>query len=165
MFQSKDGKKFGSGFVAKRRDSEHDKLSKDVMGSSNKDSSMPMGESKEESRTNPQGEAKFSSKEATAPDNDVLANPEGVDAGAVAAEHQPATSVTTHHSKDKHVVVSRHPDGHMHMSQHKSHADAHAAAAQLSGPGQDENTNKPANEDSYGDGAPEKDGFLMPRLA
>jgi len=114
------------------------------------------------------GEAKFSAKEATAPDNDVLGNPEDVDAGSVAAMHGPAASVTTHHSPDKHVVISRHPDGHMNLSQHKSHAEAHAAAKQLSGPANEENTDKSANEDAgQGDmyGEKESDGFSMPRLA
>jgi hypothetical protein len=148
MFQSKSGKKFGSAFVGKRHDQEHDKMAKSVLEES------PAHEEKEtpEFEAGEQEGAKEGTENTEQPSQ-------------VAAEHQPATSVTTHHSKDKHVVVSRHPDGHMHMSQHKSHADAHAAAAQLSGAGQDENTNKSPNEDSYGDGAQEKDGFNMPRLA
>ena len=173
MYQTKSGKKFGSSMVGKKYDSMHPEDSKENQATGPKDSTMgstskkPM-EPKEEPRTNPMGEAKFSAKEATAPDNDVLGNPEDVDAGSVAAMHGPAASVTTHHSPDKHVVISRHPDGHMNLSQHKSHAEAHEAAKQLSGVGHDENTDKSANEDAgQGDmyGEKESDGFSMPRLA
>jgi hypothetical protein len=175
MYQTKSGKKFGSSMVGKKYDSMHPEDSKENQATGPKDSTMgstskkPM-EPKEEPRTNPMGEAKFSAKEATAPDNDVLGNPEGVDAGAVAAEHGPAENVTIHHDHQggKHVVVSRHPDGHMNLSQHKSHAEAHEAAKQLSGVGHDENTDKSANEDAgQGDmyGEKESDGFSMPRLA
>jgi hypothetical protein len=173
MFTSQDGRKSGSKFVSRRRDAESAK--KDTMSSeSPKSSTMGMGqpmkgaEPMKESRTNDQGEAKFSAANANVPDNDVKENPEGVDAGAVAAEHQPASSVTVHHGKDNHIVVSRHPDGHMHMSQHKSHKEAHEAAQQLTGPANEENTDKTANADAgQGDmfGGKESDGFNMPSLS
>jgi hypothetical protein len=151
----------------------HPEDSKENQETGPKDTTMgsntqPGSSEKAEPRTNAMGEAKFSAKEATAPDNDVLGNPEGVDAGSVAAEHGPASSVTTHHSPDKHVVVSRHPDGHMNLSQHKSHKEAHAAAAQLSGPANEENTSKAPNEDAgQGDmfSSKESDGFNMPSLS
>src|ERR1035437_1250244 len=164
MYTTKSGQKFGSAMVGKK---------KDAMGAENKEpvqSTPDKGEvPKEEPRTNPMGEAKFSAKEAEAPDNDVLANPEGVDAGAVAAEHGPASSVTIHHDHQggKHVVVSRHPDSHMNMSQHGSHEEAHAAAKQLSGVGHDENTDKSPNVDADGDDDSKMfgDSFKTPRLA
>jgi hypothetical protein len=164
MYTTKSGQKFGSAMVGKK---------KDAMGAENKEpvqSNPDAGSAeKEEPRTLPTGEAKFSSKEATAPDNDVLANPEGVDAGAVAAEHGPASHVTLHHDHQggKHVVVSRHPSGHMNMSQHASHAEAHDAAKQLSGVGHDENTDKSPNIDADGDDDSKMfgDSFKTPRLA
>jgi hypothetical protein len=165
-FPSKNGKSYGSAYVAKKKDSMHEGMGKEPVQSNPEKGSEP----KEEPRTNPMGEAKFSAKEATAPDNDVLGNPEGVDAGAVAAEHGPAENVTIHHDHQggKHVVVSRHPDGHMNLSQHKSHTEAHEAAKQLSGPANEENTDKSANADAgQGDmfGEKESDGFSMPRLS
>jgi hypothetical protein len=153
MFPTKDGKKFGSAYVAKKKDAMH---------------SMPMGESKEESRTNPSGEALFSKAEASAPDNDVKTNPESVDPSAVASEHGPASSVTVHHDhkNNKHHVVSRHPDNHMHTSDHASAAEAHNAGAQLAGEANTENDNKPANaEQQSGGDLYGNDGFKMPKLA
>ena len=166
--QSKDGKSYGSSFVAKRKDKEHGEAESPKSSAMGTSKPNPM-EPKEEPRTDETGEAKFSAKEATAPDNDVLANPEGVDAGAVAAEHGPASSVTIHHDHQggKHVVVSRHPDSHMNMSQHGSHEEAHAAAKQLSGVGHDENTDKSPNVDADGDDDSKMfgDSFKTPRLA
>ncbi len=165
MFKSKDGKSFGSAFVAKRRDTEHAKSENRTMDT--QEPGKPT-EPKEEPRTAESGMAKKTSAypghevENTA---DTKASPEGVDPSAVAAEHQPATSVTIHHSKDNHMVVSRHPDGHMHTSQHKSHKDAHAAAAQLSGEQHTENDNKPANSEQTSDSDLFGDNFSVPHLA
>lgn len=173
MYTTKSGKKYGSAMVGKRKDAMGSE--ENAMGPASKENNMgpkstdmmasakkPM-EPKEESKTDSMGEA---NKNSSMPNevndqSDSLANPEGVDAGAVAKEHGPATSVTTHHSADKHVVISRHPSGHMNMSQHASHAEAHEAAKQLSGPQHEENTDKEPNADAEG----ESDGFLMPRLA
>jgi hypothetical protein len=174
-FKSKDGKSFGSAYVAKKKDAMHAGATEPSTSMGPKDTTRDTEAPEkaavpaEESRTNDEGAAKVSAKEATAPDNDVLANPEGVDAGAVVAEHGPASSVTTHHDHQsgKHVVISRHPSGHMNMSQHKSHGEAHEAAKQLSGPANEENTDKNPNADAgqgdmYGGG--ENDGFKMPGL-
>ncbi len=153
MFETKDKKKkFGSGFAAKKYDSFHP----------SEDKSMPMGESKAEPRTNAMGEAKTSSAEASAPDNDVKDNPENVDPAAVRAEHGPAEEVTVHHSHDdnKHHVVSRHPKtGHVHHSVHRSAQEAHDAASELAGAGEQSTESMP------GESSPEPDGFSMPRLA
>ena len=150
MFKSKDGKSFGSAYVAKRRDDEHAK-------------GLPMGESKEEPRTLGTGEAKFSSKEATAPDNDVKANPEGVDAHQVVAEHGKAHTVhiAHDHKNKKHHVMSTHEDGHVQETEHGSPKEAHDAAATLAGAGSDQ----PAGSETPEMGAPEADGFSMPKLA
>ena len=152
MFKSKDGKSFGSAYVAKKRDSMH-------AGAGDK--SMPMGESKAAPRTNPQGEALMSAANANAPDNDVKANPEGVDAASVVAQHGPAVSTTVHHDHKggNHVVVSRHANGHVHTSKHSSAKDAHDEAAQLAG------ADQPAAGAPAAPEAPESDGFSLPKLA
>ncbi len=165
MFKSKDGKSFGSAFVAKRRDTEHAKSENRTMPT--QEPGKPT-EPKEEPRTAASGMAKKTSSypghevENTA---DTKASPEGVDAGAVAAEHSPATSVTLHHSKDSHVVVSRHPDGYQHMSQHASHKEAHAAAAKLSGEQHTENSDSAPNSEQTSDADLFGDNFKTPHLA
>jgi hypothetical protein len=153
MFQSKDGKKFGSAFVAKRRDKEHEQ-------SMGVDQPTKGTEPKEEPRTDMNGEALMSKANANAPDNNVKASPEGVDAGQVAAEHGPANTVhVAHdHKANKHHVTSTHSDGHVHTSEHGSSKEAHDAASQLSNAGDQPNENQ-ENE------APESDGFSMPKLA
>ena len=150
MFKSKDGKSFGSAYVAKRRDDEHAK-------------SLPMGETKEAPRTNPMGEAKTSSNEATAPDNDVKANPENVDPHQIVAQHGKAHTihVAHDHKAKKHHVMSTHEDGHVQESEHASPKDAHDAAAVLAGAGSDQ----PAGSENPEMEAPEADGFSMPKLA
>ena len=144
-FQSKDGKSFGSKFVAKRRDSEHDKMAGDVMGqTSQKPGVTPTPE--HEAAEKPQFEA--GEKEGQA---------EGV-----VAEHGPATNVTVHHDhkNNRHHVVSRHADGHMNTSDHASSQEAHDTASTLGGAqpsGQAQG--QPQAE------APESDGFSLPKLA
>jgi hypothetical protein len=167
MFQSKDGRKYGSAYVAKKKDA--------MMGP--KDTTMPASakkpsEPKEEPRTDSMGETNktaYPGVEEVDNTADTKANPEGVDAGAVAAEHGPAEHVHIHHnhSAGKHHVVSHHSDGHMHTSDHASAPDAHAAAAQLGGEANTENNDKSANEDQSGDSHMDmfKDNFPMPRLA
>ena len=154
MFQSKDGKKFGSAFVAKRRDKEHEQ----AMGTEKPENPM---EKKEESRTSNEGEALMSKASASAPDNDVKTNPENVDPHSVVSEHGPATDVHIHSDMkaNAHHVVSHHKSGHVHHSTHSSAQDAHRAAAELAEAG-DQASNNPAEQN-----APESDGFTMPRLA
>ena len=171
MFPTKDGaKSFGSKFKSRRYDEFHDKSE----GASPKSTSRPEGEPskpkepKEMSRTNEGGEAKFSKAEDHAEPNDVKAEPEGVDAGAVAAEHGPATHVTVHHdhAANRHHVVSHHPDGHLNTSDHESAQDAHDAAAQLGGGAEGEPTENNAGAafgEAEGDGF--NDGFKTPKLA
>jgi hypothetical protein len=160
MFQSKDGKKFGSAFVARRRDKEHEQS----MSTEAPDKAMVP---KEESRTNDMGEAKMSKMNASAPDNDVETNPDGVDANQVASEHGPATSVHVKHDHqaNTHHVTSMHKDGHVHMSKHGSAKEAHDAAAQLGGEANTENTDSPANEDAGDGDLFGNDGFKTPKLA
>jgi hypothetical protein len=162
-FQSKNGKSYGSKFVARRHDAAHSEPENQTQSTgAPKMTSVP----KEESRTNPQGEAKFSAKEATAPDNNVENNPEGVDASQVASEHGPAVSVSTHHDhkNNKHKVISHHPDGHVHVSDHQSQQDAHNAAGKLGGT-DSQNAGAPEG-DQTGDGDMfGQDGFSTPKLA
>src|ERR1035438_1036693 len=96
MFPTKSGQKFGSAYVAKKKDAMH---AGDESPTSSKMSPMtpsPKADN-EMSRTNTMGEAKFSAANANAPDNNVLGSPDNFDAGAVAAEHGPASTVTVHH--------------------------------------------------------------------
>lgn len=168
MFKSKDGKSFGSAFVAKRRDTEHAKSENRTMDT--QEPGKPT-EPKEEPRTAESGMAKKTSAypghevENTA---DTKSSPENVDPNAVAQEHQPASSVTIHHDHKggKHMVVSRHPSGHMHSSEYGSAPDAHKAAAQLSGEQHTENTDSAPNaEQTSGDDLFGNDGFKTPHLA
>ena len=149
-FPTKSGKSFGSAYVAKRKDNEHDKMAEDVMGQAGKKPAMsPEHEAKEtpEFERGEQEGAQEGMKEA----------PE-----QVAQEHGPATTVhVSHdHKSNKHHVVSTHPDGHVHTSDHASAGDAHKAAGALSGGDQ-----APAGEAQAAPAAPEADGFSMPRLA
>ena len=140
-FQSKDGKSFGSKFVAKRRDDEHAKMGKDVMGATSPVENKPAPAMEQESSEQEQ-------------------KPMQEDPKQVAMEHGPATDVTIHHDhkSGKHHVVSHHADGHMHMSDHASAKEAHDAATQLSGGDQ-----QPAEASAAP--AEASDGFQMPRLA
>ena len=148
MFTTKSGQKFGSAFVGKK---------KDAMGSANKE---PMGGSPEhEAAEKPQFEA--GEKEGAQEGQEGMQEaPE-----QVAKEHGPATTVhiSHDHKSGKHHVVSTHPDGHVHTSDHASAGEAHAAAGKLSASGE-----PPAEEAGAGAGmgaAPEADGFSMPHLA
>jgi hypothetical protein len=155
MFKSKDGKSFGSAYVAKKRDAMH--------GEGDKTTNAPESPmaSKEESRTNNEGEALFSKSEANAPDNNVKSNPENVDPHSVVAEHGPASDVHIHSDMkaNEHHVMSHHKSGHVHHSKHGSAQDAHKAAAELAEAG-----DQPSGNPEEGN-APESDGFTMPRLA
>jgi hypothetical protein len=142
MFSSKDGKKFGSAFVAKRRDSEHDKMAKDVMGDT------PAHEAAEKPA--------FEAGEQEGAKEGV----EKAEPTQVVAEHGKANTVhVAHdHKNKKHHVVSTHESGHVHQSDHASASEAHNAAAALAGGDQ------PPAEGAEPE-APEADGFKMPKLA
>lgn len=158
MFSSKDGKKFGSAYVAKKRDAMHGEGDKNL-----NTPETPM-EQKEESRTGNEGEALMSKANANAPDNDVKSNPENVDPKAVVAEHGPALSTEVHsdHVNNEHHVMSHHKSGHVHHSKHGSMQDAHSAATELASTGEGE---KPAGDGMSENESPEPDGFSMPKLA
>ena len=167
MFPTKSGKSYGSAYVAKKKDAMHAGSESPVSSKMSPLAPSPKADAAEP-RTNSMGEAKFSAANANAPDNNVLGSPDNFDAGAVAAEHGPASTVTVHHdhAAKKHHVVSRHPDGHMHTSDHASAADAHDHAAQLGGEANTENNDKAPNEDQSGDSAMfGNDGFKTPHLA
>ena len=166
MFQSKDGRKFGSAYVAKKRDSMHagdDPSAKMGPKSTDKPFGQPTKGSvpKEEPRTSSEGEALMSKANAHAEPNDVKANPEGVDAHQVVAEHGKAHTVhiAHDHKNKKHHVVSTHEDGHVQTSEHESPKEAHDMASNLAGTGEQPAAENPEME------APEADGFQLPKLA
>lgn len=140
MFQSKDGKKFGSAFVAKRRDAEHDKASQ--MGKEVMDQGDPGAKE-------PTTENQMGSQEESG-----MQSPE-----QVVAEHGKATSVhlTHDHKNNKHKVTSTHESGHVHESDHASAKEAHDAGSALGG-----GSEQPMEQENE---APEPDGFSMPKLA
>lgn len=145
MFPSKDGKKFGSKFVAKRRDSEHEKMAKSVLGDS------------------PEHEAKETPEFEKGEQEGMKESPEQhEEPSQVVAKHGPAHTVHVAHDHKgkKHHVVSTHADGHVHTSDHASAKEAHDAATQLAAGG-----DQPTSENPAAAAAPEADGFSMPRLA
>ena len=118
MFQSKDGKKFGSSYVAKRKDSEHDKMAQSVLGGDS--AAHEAAETPEFEKGEQEG-----AKEA----------PEQEKPEQVVAKHGPANTVHVTHDRKakKHHVVSTHADGHVHTSDHATADEAHKAAGALSG--------------------------------
>jgi len=147
MFPTKDGKSYGSRFVAKRKDTEHDKMgapaASDGEGLMKKAAPMPGAQ---EPAQKPEG--------MTAPPEDPK---------QVAAEHGPAEDVHIHHSPGKHHVVSRHKDGHMHTSDHASADEANKAASTLGAGDQPVQGAAPAVGES--DNAMFGDNFSTPKLA
>ena len=142
MFKSKDGKSFGSSYVAKRRDSEHDKMAQSVMGDS------------------PEHEAAETPEFEKGEQEGMKEAPEQEKPEQVVAKHGPANTVHVTHDRKakKHHVVSTHADGHVHSSDHGSASEAHSHAAALANSG-DQPSAEGAPE------APEADGFQMPKLA
>ena len=153
-FPTKSGKSFGSAYVAKRHDQEHDKadqMSKSVMGDT------PAHEEKE----TPEFEKGEQEGQTEKPEQEGMnESPE-----QVAQEHGPATTVhVAHdHKAGKHHVTSTHPDGHVHTSDHATAEEAHHAAGALSNGDQASAGNPEAQ--GMAPAAPESDGFSMPRLA
>jgi hypothetical protein len=148
-FMSKDGRKFGSSFVAKRKDMEHDK------------SAPPMDN---------EGEG-LMKKTSPAPAAPAVGAPEEQKPGMgappedpkqVVAQHGKATTVHVAHDRKnhKHHVVSTHEDGSVHESEHPDEKSAHNAAASLAGAG-----DQPMGDAMGAPEAPEADGFAMPRLS
>jgi hypothetical protein len=73
--------------------------------------------------------------------DDEMGGEEPEDGAQIAEEHGPATSVQIQHDHDMghHAVMSEHPDGHQHMSDHHESAEAaHEHAKKLSGVGAQE---------------------------
>jgi hypothetical protein len=118
MFKSKAGKSFGSAYVAKRHDDEADKKAQVAMGGDN---------ATHEAAEKPAFEAGEQEGAKEAPEQET---PE-----QVVAKHGPATQVTIHHDHkgNKHHIVSRHADGHIHSSDHATADEAHKSASALSG--------------------------------
>lgn len=79
---------------------------------------------------------------AKAPQQTMQAEPDGDEMGggpedgaAVAQQHGPANMVEVTHMGNQHHVMSQHPDGHVHESDHGDAAMAHAHAGKLAGCG------------------------------
>lgn len=144
MFQSKSGKKFGSAYVGKRHDMEHDKANQVMQDTS----AHEKAETPEFERGEQEGQ-----KEAPE---------QNEQPSQVVSEHGPATHVTVHHDhkNNKHHVVSHHSSGYMHTSDHGSAQEAHDAASVLGG----------AEPSAQAEAAPEAGGetssaLSLPRLA
>jgi hypothetical protein len=165
-FPTKDGKKkFGSGFVAKRYDSMHPGESEPTAGPAKapgglglkKASPAPLGEDNPFA-AKPTPSAAMNPALGAEPDPNAQPDPNAPeDPQSTVAQHGAASNVTVHHSHStgKHVVVSKHPDGHLHHSVHATAQDAHSAAKTLGGgaePTQDEN--EPQLGEVEGAGAP-----------
>jgi hypothetical protein len=170
-FSTRDGKMFGSRFKQRKYDNMHSSEKGDAkVGEGQKSVGNPEKGSVPQamSRTNAQGEAKFSAKEATAPDNDVkgMNMQEGSQEqpSAVVAKHGKAVHTHTSHDyeNNKHHVHSIHADGHVSDSDHESEQEAQETAKQLGGGDEKETNDNPLEEAQEG---PEPDGFKMPRLA
>jgi len=135
MYQSKSGKRFGSIFAGRK---------KDAMDAQHEAAETPEFEKGEQEGMKEKPEAV-----------------ESTDPKQVVAKHGKASSVSVTHDykANKHQVVSTHPDGHVHTSDHPSSKDAHNEAQQLAG----ESTLPTETEEPTA--APESDGFVTPRLA
>lgn len=140
MFESKNGKKYGSAYVAKRHDTAHDEANS-------------KHEAKE-SKSFEKGEQEGAS--------------EGMDQHEVVKAHGPAVKiVTTHdHEAHKHHVMSHHKDGHVNESDHETPEEAHEEGGKLanislkkSGEAEDQQL-----AESEGGNEATPDGFEMPPL-
>ena len=153
-FPTKSGKSFGSAYVAKRKDSEHDKMAGDVMGQTSQKPAM--GEpAAHEAAEKPQFEAGEQEGQKENPEQNEQPS-------QVVAQHGPANTVhVAHdHKAGKHHVTSTHADGHVHTSDHATSAEAHKASSELAGGDQAQAENPAAAP-----AAPEADGFVLPKLA
>ena len=146
-FPTKDGsKKFGSRFAQRKYDQHHG-------GDEQQKSPAPkMGAAHEEKET-PEFE---SGEQEGAQEGNENSNPAEVVKQHGKAQH---VHVSHDHVNNKHHVHSVHADGHVHDSDHASPQEANDAAKQLGGGDQMASTPEEAP------GAPEPDGFQMPRLA
>ncbi len=157
MFPTKDGKSYGSRFVAKRKDAEHAKMGAPAAGA---------GENLMKKASPAAPAAGAPAAGAPAVGEPAEQKPEGIGAAPedpkqVVAAHGKATTVhiAHDHKNGKHHVVSTHEDGTVHESEHPDAKAAHTAAAALAGSG-DQPMGEPAAPE-----APEADGFSMPKLA
>lgn len=144
MFESKNGKKYGSAYVAKRHDAAHAEKDQSSKHESAETKSFEAGEQE--------------------------GSQEGED-NAVVAEHGKALKVTIHHDHEgnKHHVTSQHADGHVHESDHQTAEEAHEEGgrlAQISHISPEETVDQePKPEDmNVHKSTHEADGFEMPSL-
>ncbi len=150
MFADKTGKKFGSAYVAKRRDAEAAKKE-------------PVGGKEAQMGKEVMNQGNPGAKEPAAKVGTSVPAPEeqGSHAPAIVAEHGKAHTIhiAHDHKAKKHHVMSTHEDGLVHESEYGSPKEAHDTASQLAG------NDMPAEGEAPAMEAPEADGFSMPKLA
>jgi hypothetical protein len=156
MYTSKSGKKFGSSFAGRKKDSMYaEKAGPSAESKGNNPfagAKPPMGGAKppmssaHEAQESPEFEKGEQEGAQEAPE-------------AVVAKHGPASSVHITHDRaaNKHHVTSVHKNGHVHNSDHASAQEANDAGSKLGGAGQAEQAQGAAPEQ-------ESDGFAMPSL-
>ena len=146
MFPTKDGKSYGSRFVAKRKDTEHDKMGAPAAsdGEGLMKKAAPMPEAQEPAQKL----------------EGMAAPPE--DPKQVVAKDGPAETIhiAHDHAANKHHVISTHR-GKVHESEYGSAKEAHDAASQLSGGDQPMGSPAPTESDNAMFG----DSFQTPKLA
>jgi len=152
-FPTKSGQKFGSAYVAKRKDAEHEKMAAAAPTGTDEGTALMKKTAPAAPVAGAPGEQK----------------PEGIgappeDPKQVVAAHGKASTIhiAHDHKSGKHHVVSMHEDGSVHESEHPDAKSAHDAAAALAG-SSDMPTGTEGPEALAS--AQEPDGFQMPRLA
>ena len=143
-FPTKSGKSFGSAYVAKRHDKEHEKAAQGILGGD-----------KHEAAETPEFEKGEQEGQTEQPEQNEHPS-------QVVSQHGPANTVhiAHDHKAKKHHVISTHKDGHVHESEHATASEAHNHASELAGGDQPS-----AEATGAAPAAPEADGFSMPRLA
>jgi hypothetical protein len=153
-FPTKDGsKKFGSRFAQRKYDQHHGAAEKPAEKPAASAGAKLMNDAHESQET---PEFESGEQEGAQEGQQQQEAPE-----QVVKQHGKAQHVHVSHdnTNNKHHVHSVHADGHVHDSDHASAQEAQTAAKQLGGGDQT------ASELPQDEGAPEPDGFKMPRLA
>lgn len=130
MYQAKDGKKYGSAFVGKRKDAEHDKSEEKFSSYQGEEQPEVDAEPEHhgEDKANLEGKDKHEHSDSSEDVHDDSPS-------EVVEHHGPAESIHYEHSHEKgeHKVTSFHPeDGHEHQSVHSTAAEAYEQGGALS---------------------------------
>lgn len=149
-FPTKDGKSYGSKFVAKRKDSEHAKMG---MGAPEAEGEGLM----KKATPAPMPGAPMAGADEQKPEGAMAEDPK-----QVVATHGKANTIhiAHDHKNGKHHVISTHEDGSVHESEHPDAKAAHDAAAALAGSG-----DQPMSGSMGAPEMPDSDGFVTPKLA